>query len=364
MKKRACGRAVIRGRCLGVVWLCWIGFLGSGPAAAGAAEDADPEKTAAKLITPQAEESIELGLAWLAKRQAPDGSFGSGAYRGNAAVTALCGLAFMAGGNTPGRGPYGGEVGRCVDYLLANTQQSGFITTARPASHGPMYGHGFATLFLAQCYGESKRPELREKLAAAVKLIVNTQNKEGGWRYEPRRSEADISVTICQVMGLRAARNAGLFVPDETINRCIGYVKKSQNEDGGFSYMLQRRESAFARSAAGVVALYSAGVYEGPEITKGIQYLNKSRPQKGVVQRESYYHYGHYYAVQAMWQAGGEDWEKWYPAIRDELTQWPGEHRQQRDGSWTSPSICREYATAMTLIVLQVPDNCLPIFQR
>ena len=105
-----------------------------------------------------------------------------------------------------------------------------------------MYGHGFATLFLAECYGMSPRPELREKLDKAVKLIVNTQNKEGGWRYQPQREDADISVTVCQVMALRAARNAGLYVPKETIDRSIDYVKRSQNADGGFMYMLQGGE--------------------------------------------------------------------------------------------------------------------------
>ena len=75
-------------------------------------------------------------------------------YRGNVAVSALAGMAMMAGGSTPGRGPYGGQVNRCVDYLLANTQPSGFIA-GPDASHGPMYGHGFATMFLAECYGMS-----------------------------------------------------------------------------------------------------------------------------------------------------------------------------------------------------------------
>jgi len=101
---------------------------------------------------------------------------------------------------------------RCVDYLLACAQPSGFIA-GPDASRGPMYGHGFATMFLAECYGMSPRPELREKLAKAVKLIVNCQNKDGGWRYQPVRADADISVTVCQIMALRAARNAGLFVP-------------------------------------------------------------------------------------------------------------------------------------------------------
>ena len=320
---------------------------------------ADPAKSAARVVTPEAERSIERGLQWLAARQQDDGSFGSGAYRGNVAVTALGGMALMAGGSTPNRGPYGGQLSRSVDYLLANTQQSGFITSPGAASYGPMYGHGFATLFLDECYGMTRRPEIREKLAKAVKLIINTQNKDGGWRYQPRRADADISVTICQVMALRAARNAGLFVPNETIDRCIDYVKRSQNADGGFMYMVTGGESTFPRSAAGVVALYSAGVYEGPEIAKGIDYLMQFCPKSGERRRESYYYYGHYYAMQAMWQTGGRPWNRWYPAVRDELVE-----RQRKDGSWPSTDICPEYATAMACIVLQMPNDYLPIFQR
>ncbi|MBN2474135.1 MAG: terpene cyclase/mutase family protein [Pirellulales bacterium] len=339
--------------------LCIAAVLAAGLPAAAAEADADPERTAARMITPEADQSIERGIAFLISRQRDDGSLGSAAYRGNVAVAALGGMAWMAGGSTPGRGPHGAQVSLCLDYLLANTDQSGFISAHGRTSHGPMYGHGFATLFLAECYGMSKRPELREKLAAAVELIVNTQNHEGGWRYYPQRLDADISVTICQVMALRAAKNAGVHVPKETIDRCIQYVKQSQNDDGGFRYMLPGGESSFARSAAGVVALYSAGVYESPEITKGLKYLVQYCPEPGVQRRElPYYYYGHYYAVQAMWHAGGEDWSRWYPAVRDELIA-----KQQPDGSWQS-SMCLEYSTAMACIVLQMPDNCLPIFQR
>src|SRR3990172_3596003 len=321
-----------------------------------AGQQPDPEKTAAEMITPAADRAIERGLEFLASHQHDDRSFGSGSYRGNVAICALAGMAFMSGGSTPGRGPYGDRVGQCVDYLLANTQPSGFIQNPGSSSHGPMYGHGFAALFLCECYGMSRQPELREKLEKAVLLIVNTQNDDGGWRYQPQRYDADISVTVCQVMALRAARNAGLHVPRGPIDRSIDYVKRSQNADGGFMYQIQGGESAFARSAAGVVALYSAGVYEGPEIEKGIDYLMKFLPTPGVVRRETYYFYGHYYAVQAMWQAGGDAWSRWYPAIRDEL-----QARQQEDGSWRSP-ISNEYATAMACIVLELPNNYLPIF--
>jgi uncharacterized protein YfaS (alpha-2-macroglobulin family) len=221
-----------------------------------------------------------------------------------------------------------------------------------------MYGHGFATLYLAEVYGMSPRPDLRDKLERAVELIVRTQNAEGGWRYQPRRDDADLSVTICQVMALRAARNAGLRVPREAIDRSVDYVKRSQNADGGFRYMLSGGTSAFPRSAAGVVALYSAGVYEGPEIERGLAYLDRFTPNDQAIGADTHFYYGHYYAAQAMWQADGERWQRWYPAIRNLLVA-----RQQPSGAW-SDAICPEYGTAMACVILQMPINSVPIFQR
>ncbi len=339
---------------LSVAWAAVLLAAASAPA-----EENDAKRDAVGLVTPETDRAIAKGLAYLAQAQHEDGSFAGGTYRGNVAICGLAGLAFLAGGNSPNRGPYGLQVARSVDYLLDQTQESGFIIAPGANSHGPMYGHGFATLFLAECHGMSQRPSLREKLEKAVELIESTQNDEGGWRYQPRRLDADISVTICQVMALRAARNGGIHVPRETIDRCIEYVRRSQNPDGGFMYMVSGGESAFARSAAGVVALYSAGVYQGPEIDKGIAYLMHFIPGEGRAGlNQSYYYYGHYYAVQAMWHRGGEAWQRWFPAIRDELVS-----RQRNDGSWVSP-ISPEYATAMACIILQIPNDYLPIFQR
>jgi hypothetical protein len=322
-----------------------------------ATENDDAEKSGVELMTPNVERSVERALRWLASQQHEDGGFGSGVYRGDAGVSALVGMAMMADGSTPGRGPYGKPLARCVDYLLAHAQASGFIT-AGDASHGPMYGHGFATMFLAESYGMSPRPELREKLSRAVRVIVGSQNKDGGWRYQPVRADADISVTVCQVMALRAARNAGLYVPNETVDRALVYVKKCQNADGGFAYMMQGGDSAFPRSAAAVAALYSAGVYGGPEIAKGLDYIAAFQPANGAVQRDGYYFYGQYYAVQAMWQAGGRRWRRWCASVRDDLIA-----RQRDDGSWQD-SISAECATAMACVVLAMPNNYLPIFQR
>ena len=79
------------------------------------------------MMTPETDEAIKNGLAWLARTQNADGSFGSGTYRGNIAVTSLAGLAFMASGSSPGRGPYGPQIDKALVYVMDNTSPSGFI---------------------------------------------------------------------------------------------------------------------------------------------------------------------------------------------------------------------------------------------
>ncbi len=312
----------------------------------------------AEQMTKETTDAIESGLEWLSKQQNNDGSYGSGAYRGNIAVTSLAGLAMMASGSSPGRGPYGTQIEKALQYIMDNTAPSGFIAVPNAGTHGPMYSHGFGALFLAEAYGMTRRPEIREKLQKSIRLIIDCQNNEGGWRYQPVKRDADISVTICQINALRAARNAGLYVPKETVDSCIKYVLQAQNPDGGFRYMLQGGASAFPRSAAGIVALQSAGKYDGKEVEQGIGYLKQFMPEIKFGQRYSHYFYGHYYAAQAMWIKGGNDWNTWFPAIRDELVR-----RQLPQGLWQD-SICNEYGTAMALLILQMPNNLLPIFQR
>jgi prenyltransferase beta subunit len=351
-------------------------------------DDALPDgRQSLNMINERAQEAINRGLAYLNGQQHEDGSYGTLNHHGNVAITSLCGIAFLAGGHQSGRGRYGRAVNRIIEFLVAleerNTRSglpAGFLYNSAAMQNGPMYGHGFGTLFLAETYGMVHQPALRRRLrdtlSRAVQLIINTQNPEGGWRYRPERGEADISVTICQIMALRAARNAGFYVPDEIASKCVQYVERCQdiNGDGGFRYQQQRfGHTGFARTAAGVVALNSAGVYKGRAVDRGLEYLmQRCKPGQQVQghkwqQQEAlvHYYYGHYYAVQAMWIRGGDYWAEWYPAIRDDLLNHPD--RNAEEGSWhdrrTFPH-CPHYCTAMALIILQVPNNYLPIFQR
>jgi hypothetical protein len=310
-------------------------------------------------LDPETRQAVDKGLSWLSKNLNADGGI-SGAGGDSAAIMSLAGIAFLASGSMPGDGPYGREVDKVLEFVLKNCQESGLIST--PNYGSPMYGHGFATLFLAEAYGMSQREDLKEKLQNAVRLIVLTQNREGGWRYQPLPQDADISVTICQIMALRAARNAGIKVPVKTIDNAIDYVKKSQEPDGGFAYMLTSRGSAFPRSAAGVACLYYArtGNAFEDEIKKGIAYLKAHPPASQGRGDESDYHYfyGNYYATQAMFMSGGDAWETYWPLIKKQLIA-----RQKGDGSWAGQS-GTVYSSSMALIILQVPNRLLPILQK
>ena len=302
--------------------------------------------------------AIDTGLASLARMQVEDGSFGSGRYDRHAGVTALSGLAFMADGNLPDRGRYAPQVRRTLDFLLKHVQPSGLI--AAETSHGPMYGHGFATLLLAEIYGSSHRDmDVHDALSRAVDLIVRTQNEEGGWRYQPVPADADVSVTICQVMALRSARHAGIAVPVETIDRAVAYVRQCQNEDGGFRYMLREGPAAWPRTAAGVATIYYAGIYEDAAIERGLDWLLQHADPSMSAARQSHWYYGHYYAVQAMYQAGGDRWVHWWKGTQRILLS-----RQSSRGEWSDPHVGAAYGTAMALITLQLPEGLLPILQR
>jgi hypothetical protein len=305
------------------------------------------EAEAAVATPAAADQAVQHGLAFLAKRQHADGSYGEGAYRGNVAVTAFVGRAMMAAGNKPGAGQYGDNLTKSVDCLLRLAQPSGLIASKEPRENGPMYGHAFALGFLAQCQKASPRAEVREKMVKAVELIVKSQNRDGGWRYQPRPLDADLSVTVTQLSALLAAKQSGIDVPEATIAQAVGYVKKSQNQDGGFRYLIQGGTSGFARSAAAVAVLFHAASQGGPEARKGLDYLLTFPPSAGIGQPEVFYFYGHYYAAQALSYAGQEVWDRWCPAVRSGLVS-----LQYQDGSWPDAASV-DLGTAMACLTLQ-----------
>ena len=284
-----------------------------------------------------------------------------------AAMTSLAGLALMAGGSTPRHGPYARNVKRAMLYILrvARQRTDGLIAVGSQ----PMYGHGFSMLFLAQCYGMEGKgqygKEIRQVLTRAVALTTSAQSKRGGWTYSPGGGDEG-SVTVTQLQALRACRNVGIDVPKSTIDQAVGYLRACQNPDGGIKYRFGMRGGGSRPpiSAAAIACFYAAGVYERDQaaaeartVAKLIAYCKKTvTPER----TGGHWFYAHYYMAQAMYQRGGDDYQEYYPKLRDKLIG----GMQQADGSWPGDGIGKVYGTALACVMLQLPYGYLPIYQR
>jgi squalene cyclase len=296
-------------------------------------------------------------LEFLAARQNQDGSWSDNNHPHSTAITAFALLAFLSQGQLPNQGQYGPEVAKGARFLMACSRPDGLLLAARDNPAHTMYHHGMATLALAELWGNTGDDEIKPVLQKAVKLIIGSQNPEGGWRYHPNGRDADISVTIMQVMALRAAKNAGLHVPDQKLKKAIAYINRCfMPQQGGFTYQPGSGQPGFARTAAGLCVLFLSGEYKAHQIPQAVEYLKRSFNQR------PHYWYGHYYAAHAMHQVGGKDWDDWYALVKREMLpkQLPNGSfaRQQEDG------LGAVYQTSIAVIVLSVPADYLPIFQR
>ncbi|HOD84285.1 MAG: Prenyltransferase and squalene oxidase repeat protein [Planctomycetes bacterium ADurb.Bin126] len=327
--------------------------------------------------------AIERGLNRLKHTQRPDGSWmHDGSYGSYPSVmTALSGLAFMAGGSTPETGPYCSNVTKALNYILRITEMNKDGLIAGPgAEHRSMYGHGFSMLFLAQCSGvelhKDKDKQVREVLARAVKVTERSQSTVGGgkwpkpcggWYYTPESNNDEGSVTVTQLQALRACRNVGVLVDKKVIDKAVEYLHMCQQPDGGICYSASSRgQSRPAISAAAIACFYAAGVYdrttggkggEAEMVEKLVQYVQQNVRVDN--QNYGHYFYTHFYMAQAMYQRGGKDWAQYYPQIRDRLLT-----MQAPDGSWNGDGVGTTYGTAIATIILQLPYGYLPICQK
>ena len=341
-----------RFRSKAVTWLCLASVLAwpGATAPVSRADTTDSGKVRIAEIDARTERAIDNGLRYLAKCQRPDGSWGGGNYRG--ATTSLALMAFMLKGHFPDKGEHGKMLDKGLKFLLKRLKDGGGYVG------GSMYEHGLATLALSEAWGMSQRKEIRDALKKSVDVILRSQNSQGGWRYRPVPLDADLSVTVMQIVALNSAKEAGIYVPDKTIERATQYVLKLQHPSGGFGYS-SPNSPGFARSAAGVMSLQMCGKHKSKAVKKGLAWLDQ-QPDKIFTKGERFYYYGHYYAIQAMYQAGDERYQKWYPKIRNALLK-----RQRPDGSWVGGGGGGgSYGTAMSILILGVPYRFLPIYQR
>jgi hypothetical protein len=303
------------------------------------------------------------GLDFLASSQQEDGSWPSGQSGGG--ITGLCLMAFLAHGEDPNYGPYQAVIRRAVLSILQGQEpSSGYIPNS-------MYHHGFAMLALAEAYGAvdesrlgpgtrgpAERPTIGQALRRAVRCAVAAQqrNNFGGWRYSPTSPDADTSVTGAVMMGLLAARNAGLDVPDESVDKGLAYLRTSTDESGVVAYSggVGGFGESMNRSAITTLVLAVARRQEWPQFQATRRYITDR------LEHEAAAHpfYFRYYMAQALFQTDYDAWIGWSRDNTRILRQ------LQRDGGGFPSNHGPAYGTAMSLLSLALEFRFLPIYER
>ncbi len=317
--------------------------------------------------------SIDRGITYLASRVNDDGSI-TNSNRYATASTSMVIMALTAVGHQPtDLTPEGKVLRDAMRFILRDDRitQEGYFGRS---DHSRMYGHGITTLMLCEMLGmgidEAQDRVIRERAERAISLILKAQavrkhseRYHGGWRYEPSSADADLSVTVWQVMALRAGKAAGIDVPAQAIDDAVAYLERSYKETGrkgagtgGFGYE-PGQQPRYATTAAGLLAMQVCGRYEHEQVLGATRFLRDLGPQP----RDQWFYYGSYYYAVGLDQAGKDHGDHAANRI------WEALSREQRaDGSWAGRAQETDpvYATSLAILALSVRYHYLPIYQR
>lgn len=354
--------------------------------------------------SPETEKAVNLALAWLARHQSEDGRWsgehfdddcggcsGPATADSDAAQTGLALLCFLGADHTHTKeGPYRDTVARGLAYLRSIQSEDGDLRDGET-----MYSHGIATIALSEAYGITRDPALKEHVASAARFIVAARNTKpgaggGGWRYDPGQA-GDTSVLGWQVMALTSARRAGIDIPDDAFQAARDFLDRVSGGGGGPGgrngggggggaagglYAYQRGQSPTpSMTAEGLFAQQLLGRgRDEPRMLASVEYLSDnlpSWPRRGRAadnraasrQANTYYWY---YATLALFQHGGDDWDRWNDALTAALL--PAQRTDgPAAGSWDpadrwSRTGGRIYQTALCTLSLEVYYRYLPLY--
>lgn len=325
------------------------------------------------------EECVQEALRWLAKQQLKEGSWSlSGPYSEGvqpgepASATAMALLAFQGNGNTHQRGKYQPAVDKGRKWLVDRQMENG--SWRADSVHHRLYMHGQCTIALCELYGMTKDSILRGPAEKAVKYCVETQGREGGWRYNPSDGDSDTSVTGWILMGLQSARMAGIEVPDRTFKR-VGEYLDTASTDGGSHYgYIPKADSSLPSMTAEALLCrqYLGWTRDNKKMIAGMETLllpeNLPRWERfsdaSGRGRDVYYWY---YATQMLHHMEGQAWEKWNPAMRSALISSQVKSGAEK-GSWPAegdkwgPYGGRLYVTCLCTYMLEVYYRHLPLY--
>jgi hypothetical protein len=346
----------------------------------------------ANLGTAKTEETVDLGLDWLARHRTPGGGFDAdgfparcaadgprceGVGKGqhgeaipcpfDAAITALAALAFLGRGITPG------EEGSPYGALLAEVLE----TLGSPADRWAL---ALSTEAFAEAEALEGKGRFRERVERGVRALLEIRQPDGAFGYcAPWRKGSDVPFTALAVSALVAARDAGVAVPEDLGSRVDAFLTTLEEKEGKLAYLLDGRAFGYTPTtsnghcALAIRALLRTGtdgarhrahralVVSEPPVWK-IAFREVEVPGRGKVQAQignlSLYQW--LYGTVGLFQEGGSAWSGWFGKLKTALV-----GHQKKDGcargSWDPEGTYerqtggRVFATAVAVLMLEQP---------
>lgn len=327
---------------------------------AGTANAQMPVERHGEVVPRDVREMYDRGLQYLATTQTENGDWVGGQQ--GPGCTGLALMVFLASGEDPNFGLYSNQIRRALRNIIsAQSGDTGIMGNS-------MYHHGFAMLALAEAYGavdernlwpDKKGPRsIGQALELAVRGALTSQKKNpnSAWRYSPDATDADTSVSGSVLVGLLAARNAGIEVPDEAIDKAIAYYRSMTSSNGFVAYAggMGGFGESTARSSIGTLVYALARRKDLKEYKATLGHIAGQLEQAP----GAYLEYTRYYQAQALFQGDVAAWERWNKQLVRQLKQ-----GQRPDGSIPG-QFGAPLGTSMSLLALALNYRFLPIYER
>jgi len=246
--------------------------------------------------------------------------------------------------------------------------------TGQPLLSGPFYDSIDAVQAhrTAQAMRRVDDLRLRQALSRAVTFTLSQQDAvSGGWRYRTGQ-EGDVSMFGWQMMSLKSAEIAGVTIDDRVRQRMRNFLESVKQGRYGGLYGYRKNIQRGGRSTEPVTPVMTAEALfchqmlgyspESDSSRESIGYLLRNMPRLSDL---NYYYW--YYGTLAMYQYGGQPWERWNAIVRDTLI---SEQRKQGPlaGSWDPNDPWgryggRLYSTALATLTLEVYYRLLPLYR-
>ena len=348
------------------------------------------------------ESAVEAALRWFARHQSPNGQWDVDGYPancplagakcepgteftgndGDVACTGYALLCFLGAGydhKTPNK--WRAVVKGGIDWLVER-EQDGVLDDRN-------YAQGVATMALAEAYGMTNDPGLREPAQRAVDVLLKRQHQGGdgygmGWDYGKSKERQDSSVTGWCVMALKSAKAGGLNTGNglEGAKNWLEGAWKRTNPNWKELSPYDRSKFCYAwwierdeiknddRVCIGALCAVFLGYRQGDVLLETLanEIMATDYPRTTSYPTNTYWMY---YNTLAIFQVGGERWKQWNDTVRDMLVQAQKNTDDCYDGSWDwvdtrfhGRATGRLLSTAYCCLSLEVYYRYLPVAMK